>query len=144
MANKERLGGWFGFDENACERYLFGEMSEHEREEFEEAYFVDDGFFEKFLAFKLETLDAYARGDMDAATRARFEPHFLATPPRRKQITEANEFISAITRHVDRKVKSSMIPVMTDTWDNKGWIESLFEGLWGPRLIGVAVLLAVV
>jgi hypothetical protein len=36
--------------EETCERYLLGELSEAEREQFEEAYFADDALFERFLA----------------------------------------------------------------------------------------------
>jgi anti-sigma factor RsiW len=83
--------------EETCERYLLGELSEAEREQFEESYFTDDSLFERFLAVKDELLDAYARGELDEEKRVRFARHFLAAAPRRRQLGEAQEFIRAVT-----------------------------------------------
>jgi len=85
------------FGGETCERYLLGELSEAEREQFEDAYFADDKFFERFLAVKDELLDAYARGELGEEKRLRFEKHFSETAPRRKQIDETKKFIGAIT-----------------------------------------------
>jgi hypothetical protein len=85
------------FDEETCERYLLGELSEAGREQFEDAYFADDIFFERFLAVKDELLDAYARGELAEEKRLRFEKHFSATAPRQRQIDETKSFIGAIT-----------------------------------------------
>ncbi len=83
--------------ENTCERYLLGELSEQEQAQLEEAYFADDARFERFLAVKDDLIDAYARGDLTGEKRARFEQHFLAGGPRRQRVTEAQEFIRAVS-----------------------------------------------
>lgn len=83
--------------EETCERYLFGELSEAEAERFEEDYFADDELFERFLAVKDELLDLYTRGELAEEKRARFAKHFPATAPRRRQLNETKEFISAVT-----------------------------------------------
>jgi anti-sigma-K factor RskA len=85
------------FDDETCERYLLGELSEAEKEQFEEAYFADDALFEQFLAVKDELLDAFARGELAEEKRIRFAQHFQATAPRRRQIDEAQEFIRAVS-----------------------------------------------
>ena len=83
--------------EETCERYLLGELSEADRERFEEDYFADDELFERFLAVKDELLDLYARGELAEEKRARFASHFLTTAPRRRQLDETQNFIRAVT-----------------------------------------------
>ena len=83
--------------ENACERYLLGEMSEQEQAHLEESYFADDALFERFLAVKEDLIDAYARGGLTGQKRAQFEQHFLNSEPRRQRVEEAREFIRAVT-----------------------------------------------
>jgi len=83
--------------EDACARYLLGELSEQEQTELEEAYFADDDLFERFLAVKDDLVDAYACGDLTGQKRARFEQHFLSSEPRRERVEEARGFIRAVT-----------------------------------------------
>lgn len=83
--------------ENIVERYLLGELSEQEQQQFEESYFADDTLFERFLAVKHDLVDAYARGDLAANKRERFEQHFLASQPRRQRVDEAKQFIRAVS-----------------------------------------------
>lgn len=85
--------------ENACERYLLGELSEQEQTQLEEEYFANDALFERFLAVKDDLIDAYARGDLVAEKRQRFEQHFLASRPRQDRVEEAKGFIRAVTAH---------------------------------------------
>jgi hypothetical protein len=85
--------------DNACERYLLGELSEQEQMQFEEAYFADDALFERFRAIKDDLVDAYTRGDLPGQKRERFEQHFLATNPRRQRVEEAKKFIRTVTAH---------------------------------------------
>jgi len=98
--------------EETCERYLLGELSKAEREQFEESYFADDALFDRFLAVKDELLDAYARGELAEEKRTRFAQHFLATAPRRQQLDETQEFIRAVTAFSTKKDKGkAMIAV---------------------------------
>ncbi len=83
--------------ENACERYLLGELSEQEQAQLEEAYFANDARFERFLAVKDDLIDAYARGNLTREKRERFEQHFLASEPRHQHVDEAKEFIRAVS-----------------------------------------------
>ena len=83
--------------EDACARYLLGELSEQEQTDLEEAYFADDNLFERFLVVKDALVDAYARGDLTGHKRERFEQHFLASEPRQQRVEEARGFIRAVT-----------------------------------------------
>ncbi len=97
------------FNEDLCERYLFGEMTEAEQESFETAYFSDDSFFNNFLAVKDEILDLYSRNELDLERRRRMEPHFLATVSRRDRLTESREFINAVTLIAERSADPSSL-----------------------------------
>lgn len=90
------MGQQSEFEEN-CERYLLGELSEAEQEQFEEAYFTDDALFEQFQAVKDEMLDTYARGELAEEKKARFAEHFLASAANRRELDETQKFISAVT-----------------------------------------------
>jgi hypothetical protein len=83
--------------ENTCTRYLLGELTESEQEQFEEAYFGDDLLFERFLAVKDDLIDSYARHELAGPKRERFEQHFLATASRRERVDSAREFIRAVS-----------------------------------------------
>jgi hypothetical protein len=83
--------------ELTCKRYLLGELSETEQAQFEEAYFVDDQLFERFLAVKNDLIDSYARQELSGSETERFEQHFLACEPRRERLRDAREFIRAVS-----------------------------------------------
>lgn len=126
------------FDEEMCERYLFGELTEAEQESFEAAYFDDDAFFDRFIAVKTELLDLYSRGELEAEKRARMEPHFLATAPRRKRLAESGEFIRAVNAISDRdRASKAAITVAPEP----SLFDSLARFFTLPRLAGVAVLM---
>ena len=77
-------------------RYLLGDLPEDERVRLEEGYFADDASFARLLSAKDELIDLYARGELKGRARERFEEHFLSTPPRRRHVHEAREFIESI------------------------------------------------
>lgn len=83
--------------EHTCTRYLLDELTEAEQTQFEEAYFVDDLLFERFLAVKDDLIDSYARHELAGRERERFEQHFLANQPRRERVNDAREFIRAVS-----------------------------------------------
>lgn len=110
--------------ENACERYLLGEMSEQEQAQLEEAYFADDALFERFLAVKDDLIDAYARGDLTGQKREQFEQHFLASESRRERVEEARGFIRAVTAASTNTITVDKTnPAHTD--DATSWLQSI-------------------
>ena len=127
------------FDEEMCERYLFGELTEAEQEKFEAAYFNDDVFFDRFIAVKTELLDLYSRGELEAEKRARMEPHFLATAPRRRRLAESSEFIRAVNAVASRGQAPAAVVVIPEP----SLFDSLARFFTLPRLAGAAVLLIV-
>ena len=126
------------FDEEMCERYLFGELTEAEQERFEASYFNDDVFFDRFIAVKTELLDLYSRGELDAEKRARMEPHFLATAPRRKRLAESKEFIQAVNAmSVRDRLPKAAVTILPEP----SLFDSIARFFTLPRLASAAVLL---
>lgn len=118
--------------ENECERYLLGQLSEQEQTQLEAQYFEDDALFERFLAVKDELVDAYARGQLSAEKRQRFEEHFLATEPRRRRAAEARQFISAVNALAEAPVKPSPGPAQVPA---VSWWQSISERVGLPQLV---------
>lgn len=67
-------------------RYLLGELSEAEQEQFEEEYFADPQLFQQLQEARNDLMDSYVRDELPAAQRARFEQYFLASPRRRERV----------------------------------------------------------
>lgn len=136
-----------GIDENACERYLFGEMNEFEQEEFESLYFADDIFFERFVAVKEDLLDLYSRGELPLNKRIRLESQFLRTKPRSEKIHETEEFIQNVTELSGRYSKSSAIPfgnpLSLKEPETTSFLGSLYRSVRMPRFAVAVALLAV-
>jgi len=67
-------------------RYLLGELTEQERAELEQAYFVSDAAFEELSTVEDELIEAYVQAELSPADRERFERGFLTTPRRRERV----------------------------------------------------------
>lgn len=78
-------------------RYLLGEVSERERAQLEEVYFADDETFEQVLIAEEDLIDAYARGELSAEERTRFEKLLLASPRGRERVQFACVLVDAVS-----------------------------------------------
>ena len=67
-------------------RYVLGELSDTEQEQFEEEYFADPQLFQQLQEARNDLMDSYVRDELPAAQRARFEQYFLASPRRRERV----------------------------------------------------------
>lgn len=70
----------------AIQKYLFGEMSEQEQAEFEQAYFEDNALFEQLLITEEELIEDYLRNRLTPGIRQKFERGYLTTPGRREKV----------------------------------------------------------
>jgi hypothetical protein len=145
--NGNSTSGVLQFDEEMCERYIFGELSPADQEKFEETYFSDDAFFERYLAVKTELLDLLARGQMDAAKRDRMEPHFQATGPRRKRVEDTAMFSRSVTAIAQKRTRRAKSPVVSPA-ANPGFsarlIALLSQFFMSPRAAAFAALILAV
>lgn len=71
------------------ERYLYGEMTDEERNSAEESFFDDDALFYEVLNLENELVDRYARGKLVGAELVRFERSLENLPARRAKVANA-------------------------------------------------------
>jgi|SRR5579859_1839346 len=67
-------------------RYLLGQVSQEERDTFEDQYLADDDTFEELIAAENDMIDSYVRGGLSKIEQEQFESHFLNTPERRERV----------------------------------------------------------
>jgi type II secretory pathway pseudopilin PulG len=89
--------------EQITTRYLLGELSEQEQAALEKRYFSDPQVFNEVLRAESELGDAYARGQLSAEMRERFEHSYLKHPSRRQRV----EFARALTTRIDERARSA-------------------------------------
>jgi hypothetical protein len=67
-------------------QYLLGDLSEPEREPFEENYFTDDELFAELLETENKLITDYLHGRLAQREKALFEQNYLATPCGRQKL----------------------------------------------------------
>ncbi len=83
-------------NEKLIKRFIFGEMPEEERFEFEERFITDADLFEQIKISEDELIEKYVRGWMDSAEYFAFEKNFLKTKIRRERVEFSRQLISKI------------------------------------------------
>jgi hypothetical protein len=103
-------------DNTKMQKYLLGELPEEVRERLEEAYFADDGLYERLLAVEDELIHAYARGELSQPDRERFESRFLTSGVQRQKV----EFVKALLRSSSFQpaIKTSSTRTERSLWQN--------------------------
>jgi hypothetical protein len=86
-------------------RYLLGNLEEEEQDRIEQRYFTDPELLALVEATEDDLIDAYVRGELSAADRARFESHFLRSRRRRERVKTAEALLAQLPS------KSSRAPV---------------------------------
>lgn len=81
---------------NRIRKYLFGELSEQEQADFEQAYFEDDALFDQLIIAEEELIEDYLRDRLTPGTRQKFEHGYLTTPARREKV-EMTRSLLALT-----------------------------------------------
>ncbi len=87
-------------EERAMIQYWLGELSPEAEQRLEDRYFAEDELFEQLLAVREELFDAYARGELNEAERARFEQRLLQSPEDRDEL----EFARRLTGALDSEI----------------------------------------
>src|SRR5260370_6274568 len=88
-------------------RYLFGEVSEEERAEFEDKYLKDSDVFQELIGLENEIIDRYVLGELPSPDRERFDRSFLTHPERRETVEIARSLLAHsaseenVSSHVD-------------------------------------------
>ena len=88
-------------DDKLIAQYLLGELSEEERDRFEEQFFSDDLFFQKVEAARDQLIEDYLRGGLSGRDRERFDAYFLSSPSRREKVETMRALIQEASRTED-------------------------------------------
>lgn len=73
-------------NETESRRFLLGEMTENEREEFEENFILDESLFENLRIAEDELIEQYLGGVLSEIERLKFEDNYLTTKLRRERV----------------------------------------------------------
>src|SRR5258708_2098587 len=87
-------------------RYLFGEVSEEERAEFEDKYLKNSDVFQELIGLENKIIDRYVLGELSQPDSERFERSFLTHPERRETVEIARSLLahSASAENVSSQV----------------------------------------
>jgi hypothetical protein len=80
-------------------RYLLGELSDAEREQFEERYFSDPALFAELARVEDDLIDDYVRGRLTPGFQRQFEAVYLATAAKSERV----RFARALLARVDER-----------------------------------------
>lgn len=111
------------FQDEKIRRYLMDELSEQEREEFEQRLFADDELFREVQTAEMALIDRFVRSAMSPAEQRLMEREFLVTPERRARVAEARIF----HQELEELRQPAVLKVKVSWWTKlfSGWNVSL-------------------
>lgn len=131
------------YDYQKLQAYLLGELSGADEERFDELSFTDEGFAATLETTENDLLDAYANGEMDTATREKFESVYRASSRRREKI----EFAKAFQSFVEKNQNSATLLTESKPGETAGGfsLRNFFKNQnsfwhWGLAAAALAVL----
>lgn len=131
-------------NEKLIKRFLFGEMAEEERFDFEERFVTDKNLFEEIKAVEDDLIEKYVRGWMNPAEQSRFEKHFLTTEKRRDRVEFSRQFINKIAEQavsVPVKKNAELTAENISVWDKfAAWFLTPKIAMSGALALIIAVL----
>lgn len=125
-------------------RYLFDELEEKDRFEFEDRMLLDQELYERMQVVEMNLIDGYVREELSPEERARFVRHFLAFPDNEEKVAAARAFHESLRRVHEREEASAAPapPSRPPTWGERA---ASFFRLPPPALaLAAFALLAVV
>jgi len=109
-------------------RYLLGELSQAERDRFEENFFSDSDLFIELLDAKDQLISDYLNGRLSPGDRGRFEQRFLTLPECRREVELAQLLTQpAARRHLNQQSEPSGEP--------PPWWQPVFHALRAHQLV---------
>jgi hypothetical protein len=117
-------------DERTLRRYLLGQLAGSELESVEERLFANEEFWEALCLVEDDLIDAFVRGELRGADRARFESHFLTSARRRERVAMA------------RVLAGKIAPTARRSW--AGVITGLFRQQLSWNMAAAAAALAII
>jgi hypothetical protein len=93
--------------ENFLVRYLLGQVSQEERDAFEDQYLADREQFEELVAVENDLIDSYVHGELSGAEKESFERHFLSDPKRRERVDFAVALADQLNANADAALRAT-------------------------------------
>lgn len=123
-------------NETLIKKFLFDEMAEQERFDFEERFITDANLFEEIKGFEDELIEKYVRGWMDPAERSKFEKYFLTTNKRRERVEFSRQMILKIEEQKNIEPAAVKKNAETSAADESIWDK--LAGLFSTPKIALA------
>src|SRR5437016_4920897 len=114
-------------DKQSIERYLLGDLPEDEQVRLEDRAFSEPEYLLAVQAIEKDLIDEYARGELSASDRQKFDEHFLASDERRRKV----EFARAFARVSSEYTTAETSAVTPESW----WV--ILRGSLGGRSLAL-------
>lgn len=123
-------------------KYLFHELSQAERERFEEKLFAEDDYFYEVLEAENDLVDRYALGILKGEELARFERSLPASPQRREKVASSR----ALQRRIAEERQATANEAASAAEGSRRSIRERLAGFFRPqgptlRYAGAALML---
>lgn len=125
-------------DRATIRQYLLGELTDLERQNFEQRLMLDATVFEELLVAEDELVDSYLRGELDAGQKAGFESIFLATSERQDKLRFGRAFMNYVSSQTPK-------PLLAEVErPSAPWFQQLFASsgriaVYAVLIVSVAV-----
>ena len=107
-------------NEAEVRRFLLGELSETERNTFEENFISDELFFEQVRVVEDDLIESYIRGTLSAVEQEKFERSFLTTERRRNRVEFTRTMLDKLTgqKEIAAVKKTETVAAVPSVWDS--------------------------
>jgi hypothetical protein len=119
--------------ENLAERFLLGKLTEEEAVKIEEGYFAANSQFENLLIAENDLIDAYAKNELSAEDRRRFENRLLLNPRQRERVRFAKTLINYASTAAAAVPAENLASSASDS-DKSSW-RSIFGQIFSAKLM---------
>ena len=121
------------YDDKLLTDYLLGSLPEEEIERLDELSFTDDELAARLRLVENDLVDAYARGEMEGVTLARFNAHYLASPRRREKAAFARGFQDFLRQGVTAEKERRPLQEPSAVKELTSPVDFLGRYLFAPR-----------
>lgn len=90
-------------EERLIKIYLLGDLTEKDREDFEERLMLNDGMVDQLMLIEAELIDDYVFENLSGSERRKFEQYFLISPDRKQRLVLAKRLTHYASTSRDRK-----------------------------------------
>ena len=118
-------------DKQSIERYLLGDLPEDEQVRLEDRAFSEPEYLLAVHAIEKDLIDEYARGELSASDRQKFDELFLASDERRRKVEFARAFARVSSEYTTAETSLPESSLVSDFTKNIS-AETFFS--YSPRV----------